>query len=484
MKKPWLLIVLMVTSGTLQAQMNGLDLLKKYRIPETRYGFGTLAFSSNLNGNYYNTETPVEERESMSQYENYNFSIQPEYEYVYDSDPLQWDVFGYFEFELSGQENSYQNKSPFYTDKKVSSESYRWTKTPTLYGRASYRTYLSDEAPWSFYTYVSGYQWVSHYLRRDWEDPDTGKRFKSNQEYTRDYSQSTNVDILFSYGRIRNVTPVINAIRFGERLQKSGAITSPLNDETVSNLSAIFARIPYYTSFYERPEKLIRQDVEDALAQTDGYGKASSFQTEYAFESLSEMRFIRQEGWLVEAGFGHRYNKTDYDEYNSWGHYTDRTEESVVAVVLKASVFESLTLNSGFFLNAGFSGGPQISTLSSLKQQYASQIKAGLFYEWFDRLLVSGSHEITYVHRNVEAGRPTYFWNHHLTASGNYFLEDQVALTLSGYYQFFIGSQPGPYDNLWRQRNGEYSLSAGLTWYFGSTEAVGLRPWDATELNP
>lgn len=94
------------------------------------------------------------------------------------------------------------------------------------------------------------------------------------------------------FGRVRDVTPVIRALRVNERLQAVGA--SPLSADGVQSAARQFAREFAYDDVFDRPDKFFWQDFFDrAGASSD---ELTAFETFYLVDVLQERVGRRLDG--------------------------------------------------------------------------------------------------------------------------------------------------------------------------------------------
>ena len=100
-------------------------------------------------------------------------------------------------------------------------------------------------------------------------------------------------------GRVRNVTPVVRALRLDARLQaldRSGR----LSDEQLQEVARQFARRPGYPAVYDRPDKHFWNDLFEQI--DDQIGPLSPFETLYLTDVLQERLGQRFEG--ADAAIG------------------------------------------------------------------------------------------------------------------------------------------------------------------------------------
>ena len=97
-------------------------------------------------------------------------------------------------------------------------------------------------------------------------------------------------------GRMRDVTPVLQAQRISERLQALGR--SPLSQEDVLRLASVLAREGGYSRVFDRPDRQLWRDVlEPLLAKGE---TLAPYEVYYLGDVFDEVLGSRREGVLVE----------------------------------------------------------------------------------------------------------------------------------------------------------------------------------------
>jgi hypothetical protein len=107
---------------------------------------------------------------------------------------------------------------------------------------------------------------------------------------------STSGGLGAGYGRVRDVTPLLQAQRLSERLQALGR--EPLSREDVLRLAGILARMGGYQRVFDRPDRQLWRDVLEPLL---GRGEPlSPYEVLYLRDVLQENLGSREEGARVE----------------------------------------------------------------------------------------------------------------------------------------------------------------------------------------
>jgi len=156
------------------------------------------------------------------------------------------------------------------------------------------------------------------------------------------------------FGRVRDVTPVIRALRVRERLQALGR-DDMMGREAVQAAAQAFARRPGYTAIYDRPDKYFWNDLFSEIGdETDGLAPGEVF---YVAEALQEPVGRRLEGGEVRAGVTLNYdNELERTEDNGVLTRRDRDIESAYGLFASGEYFTNLGLRQqvGIVLDARY----------------------------------------------------------------------------------------------------------------------------------
>jgi hypothetical protein len=157
------------------------------------------------------------------------------------------------------------------------------------------------------------------------------------------------------FGRVRDVTPVIRALRVRERLKALGR-DEVMGREAVQAAAQAFARRPGYTAIYDRPDKYFWNDLFSEIGDgTDGLAPGEVF---YVAEALQEPVGRRLEGGEVRAGVTLAYdNELERTEDNGVLTRRNRDIESAYGLFASGEYFTNLGLRQqvGVVLDARYS---------------------------------------------------------------------------------------------------------------------------------
>ncbi len=189
---------------------------------------------------------------------------------------------------------------------------------------------------------------------------------------------ASNTRVGVGWGRVRDVTPVIRALRVDERLRSLGQ--EGLSTDAVQAAARQFARVPGYEAVYDRPDKYFWGEFFDATSEAG----LSSLETFYVADVLREPIGRRFEGAEVVVGPDVRVLHLDTDFQSS-----NRFSED----------FSGTDVLAGGFLSARWFENP------SLRHQFGAELSASYLF---------GLSEVEVVRDDLErqwSVRPAVSWN-------------------------------------------------------------------------
>jgi hypothetical protein len=184
-----------------------------------------------------------------------------------------------------------------------------WSETK----RRELRALADIETEWKRYLrpgtffVLAGDAWGSHTVRRTEElrhdrDPEVA-------EWT-DNTYDAEIGLGLGFGRVRDVTPVIQALRVSERLKALGK-TRGLNHEQIQRTADRFAMRSGYSKVHDRGAKYFWPDLLEAAGIA---GDLTAFEVYYLRDVLSENLGDRLEGWETVVGV------SLVDREDNWGN--------------------------------------------------------------------------------------------------------------------------------------------------------------------
>lgn len=142
-----------------------------------------------------------------------------------------------------------------------------------------------------------------NYNRNAFEGTADGAQVRDAVNLEVDYSSNTRLGI--GFGRLRDVTPVIRALRVRERLNELGR-NDVLTSGNIQAAAQQFARRPGYAPVYDRGDKYFWNDFFSGIESQSG--DFLPYESFYLAESLVEQVARRQEGYEVSAGVDLNYS--------------------------------------------------------------------------------------------------------------------------------------------------------------------------------
>jgi hypothetical protein len=445
-----LFLIFIVIAGTVFAQSYGLgntnpSVFTKYRVPETVLGLAQ--FNSNLTYTSSNNIISGNGAGFYSDQSMFNsafmYQLTPQYQYLNENDERVFSlngildgVYNYQTEKRSDEVNSTNNKQA----------------TITLDFSAGYSKYFSPD---NLFFNVASKVLVNineQYNKDETVSPDDIYEGGKSQQYT--------LRLGIGWGKVRNVTPVVSAIRFQERLKQLSLLNKDLSENTINNLAQQFAKSDYYDIAYVRPEKYFWQGIEETLAKDSVSLKGlNEYGSTYLHEIPNEIRFLRREGFQASINM-----QLYYDNY----YLSTIANAGGISEYLSAQLnanFEyshQLNLNSQIRTSLSLSGGPNLAESSIINQEFGSTLNIGYDYELTDRFVMSLNNAFSVLFTNKKQSLPQQrIMNNTFSVSFDYFLEDKISLNstysliyLENKYQYMTASNV--YNN----------FKIGITYYF------------------
>jgi len=469
-----LLVILFFISNFLGAQNILSDntapsIFTTYKVPETslngiKFQFGaTYDGSASAGSIVYDSSPTVEYQNSKSR--NLSLNFNPSGFYLNETDDQNLNI----NWSISNEYTDYKSKS---NQQQINnnSESKISIKQFSPIFALSFQTYYDKNLLFFIsFTHSSGFNYQENY-----DEVSNSSSFQNNKSSRSEINRthSFNNSLGFGFGKIRNITSVISAIRFQERLKKTNSIDQDFSEETILSLSEQISRNKYYGSVYDRGGKFFWNDVDPILEhELKNYNSMNSFSKLYAFEALSEIKFIRKEGYYINFGINSSYYNTinSFDEFP--GIYSESLNESnSVGLFLSGEYSHQLSLNAQLRSDFNASGSPQLSKLNSLLQIYRVNFNCGFDYEVTDNFVNSINAGYQFTKLNDEYINSSYSNVVELTNKAQFFIEDNLSLNtiILLNWKKYEGDLPDfllpAKENISTYSNQSFSI--GLTYYF------------------
>lgn len=188
--------------------------------------------------------------------------------------------------------------------------------------------------------------------------------FNSISDTSVNKSKSNSIDLslatLFGIGRIRNVTPVIRAMRVRERLNTIGKVES-WDGETTQRIADEFSRLYGYQNVYDRHQKEFWKSLDEYLPDL------TPFEAHYMNDVFQEAVGNRLEGYMIN--FGPRIIRYQ-DRIKS---YSDGFLGNMEGVEKFRATYLGLILNGEMYHNYSMKGQIGVSAIGSLDARSGSK---------------------------------------------------------------------------------------------------------------
>jgi hypothetical protein len=444
--------LVLVSNGIVNAQSYGLgntdpSVFTKFRIPETN--LSKTWFNTNF---YLNTDKedetylPPNGTGNFSRYSSVlRYNLTPNYYLLRESEE------NYFllNTSLTGEYTKEYGESQSSQNSHKSSQSTREYYANLLLTLTDNKYISQSEV---FYSLGSD---ISVYIqddRRDYTGSMTGNYYSGYKDQI--YSFSAGMGI----GKQRNVTPVVSAIRFQERLKQLNMLSNDLSEKTIEDLAQQFYKQSYYSTIHERPEKYFWQDIEKTLLQDGVILKdLNMYADNYLRETAKEVRFLRSEALMAGLNMRPQYE----NHYSSSQGYGAHIGELFFTLGEAYFIYShQLNLNSQLNIKLTASGGPNITKHPIERQQYLINGNAGYNYELTDRLTASLNNALNVHFINYD--KQSKFLTNILDFTLRYFIEDNLSLNASYEWNYRVNKEPR-YENY---TYNTHTINIGFSYYF------------------
>lgn len=441
-----LLLFLSFLSIEVSAQTYGLDnadpsVFSKFKIPET--DLSSLWFNTNLSFLAEKTTSQINGDNSSA---NFNYSLSPQYYLLKETDDrylsLNAGAYG------SYYHNHYESEQ---TGASTSTYSNSNSNTLDLAMNEVYRDYGSTND--FFYSINSTGQLTISNQYNDQQITDSTRQIFYNGTKNQNYSLS----IGLGWGKIRNVTSVVSAIRFQERLKQLSLLNHDLDEKSIEDLANQFYRQGFYSSVHVRPDKYFWDDIDKTLSgDSVSLAGLNQYADSYIREVPGELRFSRNEGVVGGVNLQISYNN------NYFSSYIPLISEQLYTLGnAYLDYSHQLNLNSQVSFDVSFSGGPCLTKNSAVKQEYVLYANAGYDYELTDKIVTSifNAFGLNFYNEATQAKN----LSNDLSLQLNYFVEDNLSLTGSYTWNYTVTKHLALPD---RETQDHNSIQIGFTYYF------------------
>ncbi len=464
----WCLCALLTAQTSIGFSSNDPKPLKDYRLPEWGYSQGKIGFSYAAIGN---------DRKSSNGKDNYSrtdLRLLPSYTLFRESERMALSFTAHGDGRFSDYKSTYENVYNRSTSKGPQYDI-------DITGFGSWKFYEASGTHWganSELSYDRNWREYKSQLHDLFNNPPN--EYKSSNKSTQQRLNG-NVAFLWGFGRIRNVTPVIRALRLSERMH---AVNKDMSQESIDKAAEQFTRYSAYTAKYDRPDKYFWESLGDPL------NGLSAFESRYVNEVFNEAIGNRSEGYEIDFGLrGNSWNfRSKYEDQGTYSGDTAKFHEKVY--------FTGPQVSGAYYSNYSLSGQVGVDAKinydwalnkkdNPLKNVFYLDITLSHLYNITDRILVTSS--FRYQNTQAETSSEALVTNKKfkssafdLSSSVYFFIENRISLSgnanwrritnkpessLGDYSPLGIDTRNSIFGYEIKKRTNWY-LSASLNYYF------------------
>ena len=241
----------------------------------------------------------------------------------------------------------------------------------------------------------------ARYERSSVEATENGTSVQEQVDVEVRYNSGARLGI--GFGRLRDVTPVIRALRVRERLNELGR-GNVLSSENVQAAAQQFARRPGYAPVYDRSDKYFWNDFFSGIESRSS--ELLAYESFYLAESLVEQVARRQEGYEVSAGVDLNYsNRLDKRDEEFGVQARSRQINSSLGLFTQGRYAANLSLRQQITVFGGADYGVPTQEDTSVDGVLEARLGGRHLWEIADRYQLITSAATQYQRTNVEDGR-------------------------------------------------------------------------------
>jgi hypothetical protein len=420
--KMQLILIFMVLSNVLIAQKYGLgdidkQLFEKYRVPELNIKSSTLRLGYNFNA-YSHQYKDNENYDRIS--ESMNLNLLSDILYNYESELKSFGINGFL--RLHGRNSFSKNDDGrWFGKQKEFEKAYSYKLNLNTFSK-SYFNQSGFNYGHKFHADIN----VSKSENEIKREIDPGKYTNSSKR------QNISASLGIGFGKIRNVTPLVEAIRYQNRLLDLNLIDNKLPSQTLLALSQELSKRQSYNLVFDRPDKYFWGNVENLLNDNNvSLSRLNQYASSYLREIENELKFMRYEGTELNFYLGGNYIKDEWDP-NGDNKYVE--EILLLTSNLQFRNSFQLSLYSQLSNTVNLEAGTNIIANPQVKQQYSLSHQISYSNELTDRFLFEVSNYSLLVYKNRKEQERVF--DNITRISGSYFIEDQVRLTLDYFWNY------------------------------------------------
>lgn len=242
---------------------------------------------------------------------------------------------------------------------------------------------------------------------------------------------SMNIYFGIGYGRIRNVTPVIRALRTNERYKALG--NQSLTSTEIIAAAEQFTRFNGYSRSYDRPLKYFWQDMDQLV--NNKFSSLSTFDQFYLNEIFEENLGSRFEGYEVTATASYTYFNTLNRE-----EFSNETDIERIFTILRAAEIEfsgnyykNLNLNHQIRLTTNLQTFFPLERVNDYEYVFNPSLSGNWLWVLEDRWLLTNSitGNLRLPSRKESEEYREYNLSTSIRSNLTYFAENRLAITSS-----------------------------------------------------
>jgi hypothetical protein len=411
---------------------NDISPLKSYRLPT--WGYSSLDLYFNVSGNGGKQKSTEAENTNIFNY----LSLRPAFTKYHESETSIYSL----QSNLSGQYSYWKMQSDSTARNSTNLSQINKDQLYSYYIDGSWSHYQTEKSFFKLYGLMQGRLHDSN------ADLNRLHQIRSTHEFIKDLNHEFRVG--YGVGKVRNVTPVIRALRFRERLNafEKGIALTDANLQDVARHISLYSG---YNSVYDRPGKYFSTDLFDIIP--DIGNSLSHYEYNNLMELFHEDVGNRLEGWDVVffmnyANIYQNFNQSQKEQF--WGpggqfrmyHNLSLTQQ----IGISADLFYGFSAHSnprndqqGYFY-----GVCEYLYNMTDRLLFQSNLSASLYFDKPD-----DKHYLVWSH----VWEQEYRWDNQF----QYYIEDGLALI--SYIRFFQAKDCQINDNLDSAISYQFSLS-------------------------
>ncbi len=427
-------LLFLLTSSSLLAQESigftdstDFKYLIDYRLPDWGYSsFSINTLSGNIDGSNWdndyqlrNETTLLDQRSSSRENFSSSFGLVPRYEFFQQSEERTLNLQTQFIIGGSFDKNEQEETDLSGTSTQESSASQR-----------RFDHEFSGNGLW----YLNGDFFVQSGLAYSASYRNNYNKSDVDQGQTQNYkSFSRNLRLIPSvgigFGRLRNVTPVLRALRMNERYKALG--NSSLNNDEIIYAAKQFTQYSSYNRIYDRPLKYFWEDMNTGVNQKlDGIGIFDTFYLNDVFDENLGSRF---EGYSVSVDITYilqsRLDRNENRISDSFDRDLDIRRQAVVE--LSGLWYKNLNLDHQLSFTSNWDLALPINKENPDKWELYNFNDFSWLWVMADRFLLENSLIVRYLNsdrKDVEDfDSPVLITD--LRSNLTYFIENQLAIS-------------------------------------------------------